>query len=76
MLDGNGYYLLHYIYINLEENILSGQFDSLDLAAGNAAIALVPKMGDGGYKNETNESIQFSCLFTYGIFGTGGRTPS
>jgi len=46
VLDRIADYLLNYIYINLEENILSGQFDSLSLAAGNAAIVLMPKNGD------------------------------
>ena len=32
-------------YINFEENILSGQFNSLDLAARNAAVVLMPEYG-------------------------------
>ena len=39
----------------LRGNILSGQFDSLGSAAGNAAIVLVPKIGTDGHKNGDGE---------------------
>jgi hypothetical protein len=44
-LDRNGYHLINYILINLEEYTLSGQFDSLDYAAGNAAVVVITKNG-------------------------------
>jgi len=45
LLDRNDYRLINYILINFEGNNLSGQLDSLDLAAGNAAVVLVPNNG-------------------------------
>jgi hypothetical protein len=45
VIDVKHCHMIHCIYINLEENILSGQFDSFGSTAGNAVIALMPDNG-------------------------------
>ena len=39
------YRLIDYMLTNFGESNLSGQFNSLGLAAGNAAVVLMPKNG-------------------------------
>jgi hypothetical protein len=56
-LDRIGFYLLNYNNTNFEENILSGQFDSLDSAAGNASIVLMPNNGGRRIENGKSEKL-------------------